>query len=85
MLSNSDADGQHHLLILEISVTLQYCGDLIMFVDNHLSRLEWDDMNSLTFQSKATVVVNESTVRQWIGCINDQSIALSLFLSALAM
>ena len=63
--------------------TLECCKTLIMLLDDHVSRLERDEANSLTFQSKAKAVMKDSGVRQCIDHLNDQTQALNLLFSVL--
>ena len=84
MSTASDASHQHHSLVIDLSSTLTCCRNLVIFVDGHLAQFEWnDEANDLTFQSRARAVKNDSTMKQCVGYLNDQSTALNLLFSVL--
>ena len=83
MIFSADGSSQHHQLTMDLSITLECCKNLISFVDDHISRLDWDEADNLTFQSKAMAVMDDGGVRQCVGYLNNQSIALNLLLAAL--
>ena len=79
-ISTWTSSPQNHLFVMQVDNTLKCCGDLILLMDEHLSRLEWDE-DGLTFQSKAKAVMNESNVKQWTHQLDSQSTALNLLLT----
>jgi len=53
---------QHHQLIIDLDTSLKSCKILILFIDGHLSRLEWDNNNTLTLESKVKAVLKDRNV-----------------------
>jgi hypothetical protein len=74
---------QHQQLVVDLSMCLESCKILIMSMDTHVSRLEFNDAQSLSFQSRVRVVMEDKSVKDSINFLNNQTIALNLLLTAL--
>ena len=83
MSSNLNSSSQHHQLTIDMTSSLQSCEALISFLNDHISRLKFDDLNGLTVDSKARLVLQDQNVKDCINHLNNQAIAFNLLLTAL--
>ena len=74
---------QHHQVVIDMSSSIRSCEALISFVDNHISRLDHNESNNLTFESRARVVLQDQSVRDCVNHLNNQAIAFNFLLTAL--
>ena len=78
------AEPQHYQLVLDLGDALSSCKALVLYIDSRLCKLEWDQDNSLTFQSRLRAVLNDGGVKDCVNHLNNQSNALNLLLTALS-
>ena len=76
------AGPQYHQLVTDLDSALESCALLIVFIDNHLSRLEWNEANKLNFESRARAVLEDKSIKDCVGHLNNQANALNLLLTA---
>ena len=62
---------------------MESCKSLVTFMDDHISFLEWNDSNTLSFESKARAVLQDSSVKEFQNCMTNEGVALNLLLTAL--
>jgi len=74
---------QYHQLVMDLETSLDSCSSLIAVMDGYLSKLDWDESNSLTFESKTRSVLQDGSMKECISHLSHQSIALNLLLTAL--
>jgi hypothetical protein len=74
---------QHHQLIIDLDTSLKSCKILILFIDSHLSRLEWDITNTLTLESKVRALLKDKSITDCVNHLHGQIAALNLLLTAL--
>jgi len=74
---------QHHQLVIDLGASLDSCSILVSVMDGYLSELDWDESNSLTFESKTRSVLQDGSMKECISHLSHQSIALNLLLTAL--
>ena len=77
------AGPQHYQLGLDLEEALESCKTLILFIDGQLSRLEWKDDDSLTYQSRLKAVLGDTALKACVDHLHNQSSALNLLLTAL--
>ena len=77
------AEPQHYQLVLDLGEALESCKTLILFIDGHLSRLDWKDSDSLTYQSRLKAILGDKGVKDCVNHLHNQSSALNLLLTAL--
>ena len=78
-----DTDCQHHQTTIDLDFTLNCCQDMIIFVNDYVSQLDWDQARGLTFRGKAKAVMDDGSMKQCIDFLNTQSVALNLLITAL--
>ena len=74
---------QHHQLVMDLDVALDSCQLLLLFMDEHISRLEWTDNGKMTFDSKVRAMLEDRSVTDCLNHLNNQTMALNLLLTAL--
>ncbi len=74
---------QHHQLVIDLGASLDSCSILVSVMDGYLSELDWDESNSLTFESRTRSVLQDGSMKEFISHLSHQSIALNLLLTAL--
>ena len=74
---------QHHQLTIDLDASLESCKTLILFIDSHLSRLEWDDTNTLSLESKFRALLKDQSITDCVNHLHGQIAALNLLLTAL--
>ena len=72
----------YHQLVIDLDTSLECCKGLVRFIDKQISRLEWDETRSLTFESHIRAVLDGSGVKECANHLNNQSTALNLLLTA---
>ena len=81
--STSLSPPYHYQLIMDLGTSLESCETLLLFIDGQLTQLDWDDSNTLSFESKIKAVLQDKTVRECATHLANQSTALNLLLTAL--
>ena len=75
---------QHYQLVLDLEEALGSCKTLILFIDGHLSRLEWKHDDSLTYQSRLRATLCDKNIQDTINHLHHQSSTFTLLLTALS-
>ena len=83
MSMSLETESQHHQLIIDLDISLRSCKTLILFIDGHLSCLEWNDTNMLTIGSRIKAVLNDKSITDCLNHLHGQIAALNLLLTAL--
>lgn len=81
--TNLSKEPQHHQLVMDLDTSLESCRLLISVIDSHVSGLEWDEANALTFGSKAKAVWKDQSTQDCVNHLHHQTVALNLLLTAL--
>ena len=82
-ISTSLDASYHYQLVMDLGASLESCETLLLFIDGQLTQLDWDDSNTLSFESKIKAVLQDKTVRECATHLANQSTALNLLLTAL--
>ena len=82
--SDLAAEPQHYQLVLDLGDALHSCKALILYIDSHLCKFEWNNDDSLTFHSRLRAVLNDGGVKECVNHLNNQSNALNLLLTAMS-
>jgi len=80
---NLSTEPQHHQLVMDLDTSLESCRILISVIDSHVSSLEWDEADTLTFESKAKAVWKDQRIQDCMNHLHHQTAALNLLLTAL--
>lgn len=48
---------RHQQLVIDLEASMESCKSLVTFVDDYTSFVEWNDSNTLSFESKANAVL----------------------------
>jgi len=80
---NLSTEPQHHQLVMDLDTSLESCKILIAVIDSHVSTLEWDEADTLTFESKAKAVWKDQSIQDCVNHLHHQTAALTLLLTAL--
>ena len=82
-ISSSPNAIQHYQLVMDLGASLESCETLLLFIEGQLTRLDWNDSNTLSFESKIKAVLQDKTVKECATHLANQSTALNLLLTAL--
>ena len=74
---------RHQQLVIDLEASMESCKSLVTFIDDYTSFLEWNDSNTLSFESKANAVLQNSSVKEFRNCMTNQGVALNLLLTAM--
>ena len=74
---------RHQQLVIDLEASMESCKSLVSFMDDYTSVLEWNDSNTLSFESKARAVFQDSSVKEFQNCMTNQGVALNLLLTAM--
>ena len=74
---------QHHQLVMDLESSMQSCNLLVSLMDSYISELNFDEKNSLVFESRAKAVLQAGQVKECVSHLNNQATALNLLLTAL--
>ena len=67
----------------DLELSLNCCGRLLAFIDEHLASLVTDEYNDFVLQSRARIMMQDGRVRECISHLNNQAAALNLLLTAM--
>jgi len=81
--TNLSTEPQHHQLVMDLDTSLESCRLLISVIDSHVSSLEWDEADTLTFESKMKAVWKDQSIQNCMNHLHHQTAALNLLLTAL--
>ena len=73
---------QHHQLVIDLGTAIHCCSLLIEVLDERLSRLEYDDDDSLTRESRLRVTLESQGIDECMTRLDHQVNALNLVISA---
>ena len=74
---------QHHQLVIDLEAAIQSCRLLILLLDEHLNKLEWNASHRLDFESRVKTVLQDCNIKECANHLSNQSVALNLLLTAL--
>ena len=73
---------QHHQLVMDLTMSLESCKLLVLFMNSHIDRLELSDDDTLKLRSRVRVVLEDQSVKDCVNHLNTQANALNLLLTA---
>src|SRR5437667_8019307 len=59
--SSPEASPHHHQLDIDLESSITSCNVLITLIDGHISKLDWNENDSLDYESRAGVVLEDRT------------------------
>jgi len=74
---------RHHQLVMDLDTSLESCRLLVSVIDSQVSSLNWDEADTLTFESKAKAVWKDQSIQTCVIHLHHQAAALNLLLTAL--
>ena len=83
MSRNLETIPQHHQLTIDLETSLESCRVLMLFLEGHLSRLEWNDTKTVPLKNKFGAVLKDQTSTDCMNRLHGQTTALNFLLSAL--
>jgi hypothetical protein len=76
------SETQHYQLIIDLDASLSACKLLTSFMDQHITKLAWDDDNKLEFESRVRVVLEDKATKDILTHLGSQTSALNLLITA---
>ena len=70
-------------LTMDLETSIKSCHNLVSFMEDFLSSLDWTEATGLNFESKAKALLKDSRVKDCQSYLSHQSIALNLLLTVL--
>ncbi len=74
---------QHHQLVIDLESSMESCNMLVSLMDGSISELNFDEKNSLVFESRAKAVLQDAQVKECVSHLHNQAMALNLLLTAI--
>ena len=74
---------QNHQLTIDLEASIESCRTLVLFMEDLLSNLGWNEGDNSSLQSKAKALLQDARVKDCQSHLNHQVTALNLLLTAL--
>ena len=74
---------QNHQLTIDLEASIESCHTLVLFIDDLLLTLGWNEGGNLSLQSKAKALLQDARVKDCQSHLDHQATALNPLLTAL--
>lgn len=82
LIEESLQDDQHYQLVMNMDIAINSCNLLIRVLDEHISKLEYDEDEKMTFESRVKVILESKGTEECLTRLDRQMTALNLIITA---